>query len=133
IEALRADLEHEPADRRCFDALNAMALAYFRIQAEQRDVGSRLELLRISLRSANVCAELPRIYNKISDPSLRNAILDFFEDTLHREKATPGRMPRRLVQLVESMQCGEGDSQRIASLRVQIQVDGTAHNERTTR
>ena len=77
---------------------------------------------RLSLRSANVCSELPPVYNKTSDPYLRSAILDFFEDMAHREKGTPGRTPRQLVQLVESMEGGEDDSQRVSCIRVEKQL-----------
>jgi hypothetical protein len=115
LEALRTDLEHEPADRRCFDALNALALVYFRMRAGKPN-------FRLSLRSANVCSELPPIYNKTSDPYVRSAILDFFEDMAHRERGTPGQAPRELVQLVESMERGEDDSQRVSGIRVEKQL-----------
>ena len=128
-ETLRADLEREPVDRRCFDSLNALALAYFRMHAARLNPESRLGSLRLSLRSAKVCAELPGVYDKTADSRLRDAILDFFEDAARRERTSPRTASRRLAPLVESLGREESDPARIArirSLRIQLARRGFA-------
>ncbi len=130
LGTLRADLERDPVDRRCFDSLNALALAYFRMHAARLKPASRLGSLRLSLRSAKVCTELPGVYDKTADPRLRDAILDFFEDAARRERTRPRTTPQRLAPLVESLGHGESDQQRIArirSLRMQLARRGVAY------
>ena len=99
------------------------------MHAAKLNPASRLGSLRLSLRSAKVCAELPGVYDTTADPRLRDAILDFFEDAARRERSSPRTTPQRLAPLVESLGCGESDRQRIArirSLRMQLARRGFA-------
>jgi hypothetical protein len=115
---LRQHLEQRPVDRRNFDALNAIAIAYFEInyRAEaSRDGG--LVYLGQSFRSAKLLAVPWRAYGEIDDSSLRDAILDFFEDAASGEKLGTLATSARLSSIVKSLEAKEGDPARRERIR----------------
>lgn len=118
VQALRDDLERRPTDRRNYDALNSLAIAYFefnyRAEAER---GSGLDYLGRSFQSAKLLAVPWRAYSVTGDPELRDAILDFFEDAGSGEKlGTAGTAPR-VIRIVESLEAKEGDPGRRTRIR----------------
>jgi hypothetical protein len=108
---LREDLESAPVDRRNFDALNAVAIAYFELGS--RGAASRRPgELAGSFRSAKLVALPWRAYAQVDDPGLRDAILDFFEDA----GAGPPAAAGRLARLVGSLAREEPDPARRARI-----------------
>lgn len=135
LRTLRDDLERIPVDRRNFDALNAVAIAYFEINYRaEAQRGEGFGFLSQSFRSAVLVAVPWRAYGEIEDPGLRDAILDFFEDAGRGEKLGSAATAPRLARVVTSLAKKETDparSERIrsiaASLRVvEVEGDGEA-------
>jgi hypothetical protein len=115
---LRDDLEHRPVDRRNFDALNALAIAYF--ESNYRAVSQRgegLGSLALSLRSAKLIAVPWRGYSEIDHPALRDAILDFFEDAAFGGKLGAASTAGRLTRIVASLESKEADPARRKRIR----------------
>jgi hypothetical protein len=114
VRRLRDDLEHRPTDRRNFDALNALAIGYFELN--YRSEASRgqhgLAFLTGGFRSAHILAIPWRAYGEIEDPSLRDAILDFFEDAGTGTKLGASATAGRLARIVGSLIAKESDSGR---------------------
>jgi len=115
---LRDDLEHRPVDRRNFDALNAVAIAYFEInyRAESQR-GEGLAYLALSQQAAKLLAIPWRAYGEIEDPNLRDAILDFFADAGSGEKLATAATAPRLSRIVASLERKEDDPARRARIR----------------
>ena len=115
---IRDDLEHLPVDRRNFDALNSIAIAYFELnyRAEsERGVG--LGYISQSFRSAKIVAVPWRGYGETDDPELRSAILDFFEDAASGEKLGSAATASRLIRIVSSLERKESDPARTQRIR----------------
>ncbi|MFQ5418651.1 MAG: hypothetical protein ACE5FL_16610 [Myxococcota bacterium] len=118
LRALRSDLEHQPVDRRNFDALNALAIAYF--ESNYRAEASRgdgLVYLALSQRSAKLLAVPWRAYGETDDDGLRDAILDFFEDAGTGEKLFAADTAPRLERIVASLERRENDEARRRRIR----------------
>jgi len=126
LRHIRDDLERAPTDRRNFDALNAVAVAYFEInhRAEfNRGVG--LEYLSRSMQAAKLLAVPWRAYSITEAPALREAILDFFEDAGSGEKLASAPTAPRLVEIVASLESKEsnpGRRARIQSLSAELRA-----------
>jgi hypothetical protein len=112
LRPLRADLERAPVDRRNFDALNALAVAYFELnyRAEAERGGSRY--LGHSLRTTGLLAVPWRAYGEVQDPALRDAILDFYQDAGSGEKLGTARTASRLASIVADLERKESDPAR---------------------
>jgi len=74
-EGVRDDLEKEPVDRANYDALNAVAIAYYEIngRGEEARRSGDLEFMSAGFRAAKIVAVPWRAYMEIDDGSLRNA------------------------------------------------------------
>lgn len=123
VRPVRRDLEHAPVDRRNFDALNSVAVAYFELnyRAEADRGGS--SYLGASFRTAHLLAIPWRAYSEIEDPALRDAILDFFEDAGSGEKLGTAGTTSRLASIVASLEEKESDPlrrQRIQQLAASL-------------
>ena len=105
LRTLRDDLERVPVDRRNFDALNAVAIAYFETNYRaEADRGDGMVYLALSQRSAKLLAVPWRAYGETDDAPLRSAILDFFEDAGSGEKLNTEATAPRLVRIVGSLE-----------------------------
>lgn len=124
--AVRDDLEREPVGTHSFDALHAVALAYFELNAlAEQDRGGD-HYLAHSFRAAKVLAIPWRAYGEISDDELRDAILHFFEDAAFGGKPGTRETAPRLARVVESLAKKETDparSARIESLVRRIEAE----------
>jgi hypothetical protein len=118
LQKLRGDLERDPTDRRNYDALNAVAIAYFEInyRAESQR-GAGFDYLSRSFHSAKLLAVPWRAYSITSDPSLRDAILDFLEDAGSGEKLGSSATAPRVERIVASLESKEDDPERRARIR----------------
>lgn len=122
---LRDDLERKPVDRRNYDALNAVAIGYFELNAQAetlRGTGAT-EYLGGSMRVAKLVAVPWRAYREIDDPALRDAILDFFADAASGDKPASKRTSTRLGAVVDSLEPREDDparKERIRSIGAQL-------------
>lgn len=114
MEALRDDLEKTPVDRTNFDALNAVAIGYYEMnqRGERAREAGDIEFMSAGFRAAKIVAVPWRAYMEIEDPSLRDAILDFFEDASTGEKTDSARTRGRLARIVESLIDEEPDPLR---------------------
>ena len=112
--AVREDLEHVPVDRRNYDALNAVAIAYFEInyRGERSRGGQDMAFLTAGFRAAKLVAVPWRAYGDISEPRLRDAILDFFADVASGEKLASRRTRVRVTRIVASLERKEPDPER---------------------
>jgi hypothetical protein len=117
LRPLRDDLERAEVDRRNFDALNAVAIAYFELnyRAESGRGGDRY--FADSFRAAKLLAVPWRAYGVIHDASLRDAILDFFEDAATGEKLLARATAGRVAEIVASLESKESDPVRRARIR----------------
>jgi len=119
VRKLRRDLEFQPADRRNYDALNALAIGYFEMNyrgeaaREMGDVG----FLTSGMRAAKLAAVPWRAYGIVAEPELRSAILDFFEDVSTGEKLGSARTRTRMARVVASLARKEHDPQRLARIK----------------
>lgn len=112
LRSLRDHLEQPEVDRRNFDALNAIAIAYFELnyRAESDRGGERY--FADSFRAARLLAVPWRAYTDARDPRLRDAILDFFEDAATSEKLMARKTAPRIAPIVESLDRKESDPAR---------------------
>ena len=118
LRILRDDLEHVPVDRRNFDALNAIAIAYFETNHRaESGRGDGLVYLALSQRSAKLLAVPWRAYGETFEPELRAAIIDFFEDAGSGRKLDSAATAPRLVRIVSSLEKKEQDPHRIERIR----------------
>ncbi|MFQ5514097.1 MAG: hypothetical protein ACE5FG_06615 [Myxococcota bacterium] len=117
LRPLREDLEHEPVDRRNYDALNAIAFAYFEMNARAEARRGEIAYLGHSFQTAKLAAVPWSAYGRVRDEALRNAILDFFEDIASGGKLDSGRTASRLSRTVSSLEKKESDATRRARIR----------------
>jgi hypothetical protein len=118
VQELRGDLERQPTDRRSYDALNALAIAYFEINYRaESGRGEGFGYLARSFQSAKLLAVPWRAYSITVDPRLRDAILDFFEDAGSGEKLGSSSTAPRVVEIVSSLARKEDDAERRARIR----------------
>ena len=117
LRRLRDDLEHQPADRRNYDALNALAIGFFELNYRAESRRGSFGYLRTSYRATHILAVPWRAYGEVSEPELRDAILDFFEDVASGEKLGTARTAGRLIRIVESLERKEPDAARAARIR----------------
>lgn len=112
LRELRDDLERDAADRRSFDALNAIAVGYFELnyRAQSDRGGSRY--LADSFRAAKLLAVPWRAYGEVEDPRVRDAILDFFEDAATGEKLSARETAGRIRPIVAALESKESDLER---------------------
>lgn len=117
LRQLRDDLERSDVDRRSFDALNAIAVAYFELnyRAESNRGGDRY--FADSFRAAKLLAVPWRAYGSIRDPALREAILDFFEDAATGEKLMARATAGRVAEIIASLEPKEPDPGRRVRIR----------------
>lgn len=114
---LRDDLEHQPVDRRNFDALNAVAIAYFVVnERAEAERGGSLYFVN-SFRAAKLVALPWQAYGRVEDPLLRDSILDFFEDIASGSKPHSSRTAGRLHRVVSSLVGKEDDPARLERIR----------------
>jgi hypothetical protein len=117
VRPMRQDLEHLPVDRRNFDALNAVAISYFvltdRAEAQLGGPG----YFDDSFRAAKLLALPWKAYGAVSDPALRDAILDFFEDAGSGDKLDASSTAPRLAGIVASLEAKESDDARRERIR----------------
>ena len=117
MRPLRRDLERAPVDRHNFDALNAIAIAYFELNYRaQAAEGSGLYLGN-SLRAAHLLAVPWRAYSEVQDGALRDAVLDFFEDAGSGEKLGTAATAPRLARIVASLEPKEHDPEHRARIQ----------------
>ncbi len=119
LRPLRDDLERSPVDRRNYDALNAVAIGYFELNAraeDQRGSGGSA-YLGGSFRVAKLVAVPWRAYREIHDTRLRDAILDFFADAARGDKPASLGTSSRLARIVASLGEREPDPARQARIR----------------
>lgn len=112
LRPIRRDIEHAPVDRRNFDALHAVAIAYYEYnyQAES-DRGGDLYLAN-SMLAAKIVAVPWRAYSEVDDAGLRDAMLDFFEDAASGQKLGSATTAPRLARIVGSLAKKEADPAR---------------------
>ena len=124
LRPIRADLEASPSGPRSYDALNAVAFAYFTFnhRAESDPGGERY--LADSFRAAKVVAVPWRAYGEVEDERLRGAILDFFADASFGDHPMSAGTAPRLLRVVDSLRKKEQDPARLA--RIDAIVDGLA-------
>jgi hypothetical protein len=99
-------------DRRNFDALNSVAVAYFELNYRAEADRGGGSYLGASFRTAHLLAVPWRAYSEIEDPALRDAILDFFEDAGSGEKLGTASTTSRLASIVASLEQKEPDPAR---------------------
>jgi hypothetical protein len=118
LRPLRDDLERSPVDRRNYDALNAVAIAYYETNFRaESGRGDGLVYLALSQRSAKLLAVPWRAYGEIEESALRTAILDFFEDAASGRKLMSEATAPRLLRIVASLEKKEPDVGRIARIQ----------------
>ena len=108
LRPLRRDLERAPVDRRNFDALNAVAIAYFELNYRAQAAPGR---------AAHLLAIPWRAYGEVQDGALRDAILDFFEDAGSGEKLGTAATAPRLASIVASLEPKEQNPERRARIQ----------------
>jgi hypothetical protein len=113
---LREDLESRPTSRRNFDALNALAIAYFEIVYRAESQRGEMGFLSGGFRLAKIAAVPWRAYGDVEDPRLRDAILDFYDDAASGEKLGSMASRGRLAEVVQSLADKEGDPHRRARI-----------------
>lgn len=118
IRELRSDLERQPIDRRNYDALNAVALAYFEInlRGEAARETQDVAFLSAGFRTAKLVALPWSAYGEVDDGPFRDAILDFFEDAGLGHKRGASATSGRLARIVESLARKETDPARRARI-----------------
>ncbi len=116
LRPLRDDLELEPVDRHNYDALNAIAIAYFELNARAESDRGGSSYLANSFRSAKLVAVPWRAYSEVESGPLRDAILDFFEDIALGEKQSSAATASRLVRIVSSLEKKESDLDRLGRI-----------------
>jgi hypothetical protein len=111
--------DHPGSDARNYDALNAIAIAYFEInfRGEQvRELGS-LAFMSEGFRAAHLAAVPWRAYGLVQEDALRDAILDFFEDATLGDKLGARATAGRLAGLIESFESKETNASRASRIR----------------
>jgi len=120
ILQLRHDLE-EGKGRAPFDALNAVAIAYFELNSRAwrglEDERGGAHYFADSFRATRLLSIPWRAYGDIEDPRLRDAILDFYEDIARGEKRDAATSAPRITRTVASLEKKESDPARLARIR----------------
>ena len=117
LRPLRDDLERNPIGRRNYDALNAIAIAYFELNARAETDRGGSSYLASSFRSAKLVAVPWRAYGEVQSGPLRDAMLDFFADIASGEKMRSASTAARLTRIVSSLEKKEGDPRRLERIR----------------
>ena len=119
LRPLRDDLERRPVDRRNYDALNAVAIGYFEMnaRAERLRGSGDSSYLGGSFQVAKLVGVPWRAYREIEEPALRDAILDFFADAASGRKPASAGTASRLGSIVQSLEQRENDPERLARIR----------------
>jgi hypothetical protein len=126
LRAVKRDLEHVPVDRRNFDALNAVAIAYFELDRRAEANPGGPGYFDDSFRAAKLLAVPWRAYGEVADPALRDAIIDFFEDAASGERRHTAATAARLGPIMASLEEKEDDPGRRARLRALAESLGGA-------
>jgi hypothetical protein len=113
---VRDDLERTPVDRRNYDALNAVAIAYYEINYRAEQNRGALAYLGLSQNAAKLLAVPWRAYGETEDAGLRTAILDLFEDASGGEKLLSAATAPRVARIVASLERKESDPARRARI-----------------
>jgi len=116
LRPLRADLERQPADAHNYDALNSIAIAYFAFNLRAEQTPTDGLYLGNSFRAAKLVAVPWRAYREVSEPALRDAILDFFSDAGSGDKPKSAGTAPRLARIVASLAAKEPDPVRRARI-----------------
>lgn len=120
ILQVREDLE-EGTGRAPYDALNAVAVAYFelnsRAQRSLEDDTDGAHYFADSFRATKLLSIPWRAYADIEDPALRDAILDFYEDIARGGKRDAATTAPRITRTVESLEKKETDPIRRDRIR----------------
>jgi hypothetical protein len=114
LQPLRHDIERDPVDTFNFDALNAVAVGYFELNYRAGLQGATY--FADNFRAAKLLAVPWKAYGLIDDPSLRDAILDFFEDAGSGAKLGTAATAPRLARIVASLEAKESDPDRRARI-----------------
>ena len=122
LRPLRTDLEAQPATSASYDALNAIAIAYFELNYRAQSQLAGPTYLADSFRAAKLVAVPWRAYGEVEEPALRGAILDFFADAGSGEKSGTRTTAPRLLRVVQSLTRKEPDPGRRARIE-QIVAD----------
>ncbi len=117
LRPLRSDIERMPVDARNFEALRAVAIAYFELNYRAETQTTDGLYLGNSFRTAQLAAVPWKAYGLVDDGGLRDAILDFFEDVGTGEKPGSERTAHRLAGIVESLEKKEHDRARLERIR----------------
>ncbi len=117
LRPLRADLERQPVSRANYDALNAAALGYFAFNERARPDGAPEHYLVDSFRATKLAAVPWGAYGRVDDGTLRDAILDFYQDVATGEKPGVAQTAGRLASVVASLERKESDPARLARIR----------------
>jgi hypothetical protein len=121
IRKVRADLESQTLGRERFDALNAVAVAYYELNARaQRSLTSQdggATYLADSFRATKLLSIPWRAYGDVRDPALRQAILDFYADIANGRKLYASETAPRILGLVGSLAKKEDDPSRLTTIR----------------
>jgi hypothetical protein len=116
LRPLRDDLERDPVGPHSYDALHAIAIAYFELNYRANASPGGPTYLADNFRAAKLLALPWQAYGRVEDGGLRDAILDFFEDAGSGEKLATETTAPRLARIVASLEEKE-----------------TAHDERRAR
>jgi len=117
LRNVRRDLEHVPVDRRNYDALNAVAIAYFELNHRAQVDPGGPGYFDDSFRAAKLLGVPWKAYGLVAEPKLRDAILDFFEDAGSGEKLDTRSTAPRLARIVASLEAKEDDPERRERIR----------------
>ena len=118
VRLVRDDLERQPVTRRNFDALNAVAIAYFETNYRaESGRGGGLSYISLSQRAAKLVAIPWRAYGETQSADLRDAILDFLEDAGTGGKLFTEATAPRLARVVASLERKEPDPARAQRIR----------------
>jgi hypothetical protein len=117
LKQVRDDLERVPTDRRNYDALNALAIGYFELNYRAVAQRGGPGYLADSFRATKILAVPWRAYGLISDATLRDGILDFFDDAASGEKLGTASTAPRLLDVVASLERKEQDAGRRDRIR----------------
>ena len=127
LRRVRDDLEHRPIDRRNFDALNSVAIAYFELNSRAEADRGGSGYLEISFQTSKLLAVPWRAYGEVGGDTLRSSILDFFADAANGGKRSSAATASRLARVVGSLRRKEQSPELrsridaiLASLQTQI-------------
>lgn len=117
LAELRRNLEQEPVGASNYDALNAIAIGYFALNARAEADRGGPNYLSDSYAAAKLVAVPWRAYGIVSEPALRDAILDFFEDVASGRERYSVATASRMAPIVRSLEAKEADPERSARIR----------------